>query len=280
MCSIRCSRRARKAFTLVELLAVISILVLLISLLLPALTRAREMARFSSCQNTMHTLGVAALGFAASHDGRGPGQGVGRYNQPSQTSISWADILNAEFFHGWQIVRIMDYSQGAKPPPKGKIICPDMKFYSDAFPRPFKFNTDAHGGWDDSNRPEGPYGKLLPNGYFVDTEWDIYALGANLSLFPNPSGQFLASEGERANDDCPWGNASPPFGVTLGTGGGYPPWASDDGQFAFRHLLPRDTILYPSQARGSYLFIDGHVEALGPGEGDRVNAKDRYAYRQ
>ena len=109
----------------------------------------------------------------------------------------------------------------------------------------------------------------------------MYALGANLSLFPNPSGQFLASEGERANDQCPTGSASPPFGVTLGDSmPDYPPWSCQGGQFSFRHLLPRDVSLYQAQARGSYLFIDGHVEGLGPNEGDRVNAQARYAFRQ
>jgi len=59
----------KKAFTLVELLVVIAIIALLMGVLLPSLTKAREQARQMKCKNNLRMLVVAATIWSEDHEG-------------------------------------------------------------------------------------------------------------------------------------------------------------------------------------------------------------------
>lgn len=66
-------RRQRRAFTLVELLVVISIIGTLIGLLLPALSAAKEAARKMECSNNIKNIVLALTVHATNHSAYPPG---------------------------------------------------------------------------------------------------------------------------------------------------------------------------------------------------------------
>jgi len=62
-------RLSRRGFTLVELLVVIGIIALLISILLPALNKAREASQVAKCLSNLRQLGAAAVSYTTENKG-------------------------------------------------------------------------------------------------------------------------------------------------------------------------------------------------------------------
>jgi prepilin-type N-terminal cleavage/methylation domain-containing protein len=72
-------------FTLIELLVVISIIGILMTILLPSLSRARAAAKTAVCMSSQKQLGIAFMSYTSSNNGQLP--------SPLSSSYTWDDLL-------------------------------------------------------------------------------------------------------------------------------------------------------------------------------------------
>lgn len=83
----------RRGFTLVELLVVIGIIALLISILLPALSKARRQAKTVQCQSNMRQVCAAMLMYINDNKGKFPPARVQDKNAVYANAFWWPDAL-------------------------------------------------------------------------------------------------------------------------------------------------------------------------------------------
>lgn len=90
---------AKRGFTLIELLVVIAILSLLVSILLPSLNSARELARSTVCLSTLKQFGLANQMYANDFDGFYPPIVLGGLSSPAYEQ-HWMWNLNFREYMG------------------------------------------------------------------------------------------------------------------------------------------------------------------------------------
>lgn len=90
-------RAARRGFTVLELLVVLTVIAILVSLLLPALMYARESARRTCCTSHLRQLGIAVHGF---------------HLRQRQLPAAWRVTRgDADFAYGWAAQLLSDIEQ-------------------------------------------------------------------------------------------------------------------------------------------------------------------------
>jgi len=116
----RQSRGAPAAFTLVELLAVIAIVSLLASLLLPALARSKGVARKSSCSSNLRQQGLAWRMHLDDNGGLFPDRRDLKSSLPGGY-MPWGDWPKSDPRIGWAAVTLAGLLPGA-----GILRCPSI----------------------------------------------------------------------------------------------------------------------------------------------------------
>ena len=114
--------RGSRGFTLLELLVVISIIVLLIALLLPALTVAKDNAKTVMCRSNLYQMVMAYTMYATDEEGfypmitptfqhSWPPNVTTWQNQSSRATVGWGDavghglLYKTGYFNNWLAVR-------------------------------------------------------------------------------------------------------------------------------------------------------------------------------
>jgi len=141
---------ANRAFTLVELLVVISIIALLMGILLPALNKARAYARAAKSMSNMRQWGIGAIMFANDNDGYLPWEGNKNdyMGQDFQSDKWWANaippLLGQKSYRQLSEEAIKNKSYVPLPPKSSSIfIDPAAQFPADSTKKAVCFYDNA-----------------------------------------------------------------------------------------------------------------------------------------
>jgi prepilin-type N-terminal cleavage/methylation domain-containing protein/prepilin-type processing-associated H-X9-DG protein len=215
-----------QAFTLIELLVVIAIIAILASMLLPALARAKESGKKTSCLNNVRQIGLAYQGFLSDNNDRFPAY-VTERTAPSGTP----DTAEARSPYSYR-QQLLPYITGTNV-----FKCPDGLPWPDAQPGAW-FNTDYGNNHNEANLPgasQQAWFAAHPDFGFNET--------VSASGLPRPTEFILLADAGRS-DNSP------------SRGGMYPqPWAFDVSSQA--RMLGRHT-----KGTANIVFGDCHAQSV------------------
>ena len=225
--------RKRAAFTLVELLVVIGIIALLISILMPALSKAREQANAVKCMSNQRQLGQAIVMFSNEHNGYLP---KAWFNDGVIESGMNGGKMTWEYrapMYGWTY--ILSLYSGRN---KEVFRCPsdDSDYYYDT-------GNNALGGL-----PDDPTADDIPGSYRLNISdlpngpWEA----VRVTRLIEPTRAIVIADGKKGFGGNEWNQLAR--------------WEAD---FAKVSKTFKDNVAWNRHRnRGMYVFADGHAENL------------------
>lgn len=208
--------RGRRGFTLIELLVVVAIIALLISILLPALGKAREQAKEAVCKSNLRQLCIATTYYTQDNKSRLPWI-------KGSPAASNAPPTNAPFYQYQQIFQLWPYAKDLKI-----FICPtargdtSVKAYPQSIPTSPNYVPGAsyyttfksddwflkafREGWWPHINPTATPGPIIPELYteywFNDWSWSAVSggepipqiSGGKIDRIPLPNNAVLMTD--------------------------------------------------------------------------------------
>ncbi len=235
----------KTAFTLIELLVVVAIIAVLVSILLPALGRARESARTIQCLSNMRQWGMALLQYANDYNGQFPRAYAG--SAGNQYDGSWFSVRTMhQYLPG-------SYDTGVGVLSGAMFICPT--FHSSI--NPYAYMTYGYNAYLD---------------YIFAATSSIYFAANKVSI---PAVRFVMGDGlavHNWHDNC---------SVTINNlkeqtqrSVGFIHASRVVGQ---GHYGSSTFDVHSVDSRANMLFMDGHAESVAKGAVDdkyRVGGQD------
>ncbi len=177
----------KTAFTIIELMVVVAIIVLLIAILLPSLQSARQHAKTVQCSSNMHHIGLSMANYLFMSDGTYPASYLYPHNLDGEWSIQTQDDGRPFGYQHWSYFLYEDGKIGDQ-----MFQCPNMERGGGPRTNPGLLLADWEAGQVDQNGTPSPSD-------LQDKQAPRISYGANAAIIPRNKFNRILSGGERVN---------------------------------------------------------------------------------